>query len=254
MESIQRDFLPADLERELCGAGLDGAVTVQARQSLEETAWLLDLAARHPFMRGVVGWVPLAQPGVAAHLERFAARNELKAVRHVLHDEPEDRYMLRKDFNAGIRLLKSFGLVYDILVFERHLPQTIAFVDRHPGQVFVVDHIAKPFIRGGLLSPWRESMLQLARRENVYCKLSGMVTEADWSAWSESDLRPYFSVVLEAFTPRRMMFGSDWPVLLVAAGYQRWVDVVSNMIAALTPAERDRIMGGTAAEVYRLCP
>ena len=252
MEPIRRDFLPGDLEPELRAAGMDGAVSVQARQTLEETNWLLDLAEQHAFLRGVAGWAPLAEPGVAGVLEQFAGRTKLKALRHILHDEPDDDYMLRADFNAGVSLLNRFSLAYDILIFERHLPQTMRFVDLHPNQVFVVDHIAKPRIRDGEISPWRENIAELARRQNVYCKLSGMVTEANWQTWRPGDFQPYFDTVLEAFGPARLMFGSDWPVLLLAGTYRKWREVVSGMISALSPSERDRIMGGTAEEAYRL--
>lgn len=252
MEAIRRDFLVEDLERTIAAAGIDGTVAVQARQTVEETAWLLELADSHAVLRGVVGWIPLVSPDVCRDLERFAAHPKLKAVRHVLHDERDDFYALRDDFNAGVAQLRPFGLAYDILIFERHLPQAIELVDRHPGQVFIVDHIAKPRIREGSLSPWRERIRELARRENVYCKLSGMVTEADWRGWTPEGLRPYFEATLEAFGPRRLMFGSDWPVILVASDYQRWAAVVRDYLAPLSEDERNRIMGGTAIEVYRL--
>jgi L-fuconolactonase len=252
MEPIRRDFLPEDLEREMRAAGFGGAVSVQARQSLRETNWLLELAKHHAFLRGVVGWAPLTDPLVAAVLEQFAGRTKLKGLRHLLQDEPDDGYMLRSDFNAGISLLEHYHLAYDILIFERHLPQTMRFVDRHPNQVFVLDHTAKPRIREQSLSPWRENIAELARRENVYCKISGMATEADWRGWRPEDLQPYFDTVLEAFGPERLMFGSDWPVLLVAGTYRGWHDTVSGMISGLSAAEQDRIMGGTATEAYRL--
>jgi len=184
MEAIRRDFLPGDLEAELHAAGIDGAVTVQARQNLVETTWLLDLSEQHGFLRGVVGWVPLTEPAIAQVIENLASRTRLKGVRHILNDEPDDDYMLRADFNAGISLLRRFHLADDILIFERHLPQTLQFVDRHPNQVFVLDHIGKPRIRERVLSPWRESITDLARRENVYCKLSGVVTEAARKSWT----------------------------------------------------------------------
>ena len=252
MVRIRRDFLPADLKLEIGAAGIDGVVTVQARQKVEETEWLLSLAGENEFMRGVVGWVPLTSPDVKADLERFALHPKLKAVRHVLHDETDDDYMLRGDFGAGIALLSQFRLAYDILIFERHLPQTIEFVGRHPGQTFVVDHIAKPLIKDGEISPWRENISKLAERENVYCKLSGMVTEADWATWTEDRLRPYFDAVLDGFGPDRLMFGSDWPVCLVACEYGRWRRIVSQWIEPLSEAERERILGGTAAEAYNL--
>jgi L-fuconolactonase len=252
MDSIRHDFLVGELQQVMHEGGIDGAVAVQARQSLVETEWLLDLASRHNLMRGVVGWVPLIDAAVSSHLERYAANPKLKAVRHVLHDESDDFYMLRDDFNRGIARLTEFKLGYDILIFERHLPQTIEFVDRHANQVFIVDHMAKPKIKDHLLSPWRECMRDLARRENVYCKLSGMVTEADWNAWTERELRPFIETVLECFGPRRVMFGSDWPVALVACTYKKWIEVVERATESLSPSERDRLFGGAAKEAYEL--
>ncbi len=252
MHVLRRDFLPEHLEKEIRAAGVDGVVAVQARQTVAETEWLLNLADDYPFIRGVVGWAPLVGHNASAILERLAARPKLKGLRHVLQDEPDDRYMLRDDFNAGIAGLRRFGLVYDILIYERHLPQTIEFVDRHPNQVFVLDHIAKPRIGDHALSPWRENIRELAARENVSCKISGMVTEADHARWTERDLEPYLGTVLEAFGPRRLMFGSDWPVCLLACDYGRWLGIVSRAIQKLSGDEQARILGGTAASVYRL--
>ena len=252
MEAIRRDFGPEDLKSALRDGGLDGAVAVQARQSLEETEWLLKLAEANSFMRGVVGWVPLVEASVERDLAKYAAHKKLRGVRHVLHDEADDFYMLRVDFNAGIAKLKKFGLVYDILIFEKHLLQTLKFVDMHPNQVFVVDHVAKPRIKDHVMTPWKEHMVQLAKRPNVYCKISGMVTEADWKNWKEADLRPYIDGILESFGPKRCMFGSDWPVMLVASTYKRWVDTVQHAITGLSKSEQERIMGGTAVEVYKL--
>jgi L-fuconolactonase len=252
MGALRRDFVVRDLEAVLSANGIAGSVTVQARQTIEETRWLLELRRGTPAILGVVGWVPLAAPDVRRHLDEFASDPGLKGVRHVLHDEPDDDYMLREDFNRGVSVLRDYGLVYDLLVFERHLPQTIEFVDRHPDQVFVLDHVAKPRIREGVLSPWRERMLELAKRENVYCKLSGLVTEADWGGWTYEALEPYFDVVLEAFGPRRLMFGSDWPVILLAAPYANWLAAVSRKLEPLSAGERDRIWSATAAEAYRL--
>jgi L-fuconolactonase len=231
---------------------VEATVAVQARQTIEETEWLLHLAGRNPFLLGVVGWVPLCAPDVATHLERFARSSRLKGVRHVLHDESDDFYMLRDDFNHGVGLLSSFSLAYDILIFERHLPQTIAFVDRHPNQVFIVDHIAKPRILDNSLSPWKENIKELARRENVYCKVSGMVTEADWGAWTACQLQPYFDVVFSAFGSARLMFGSDWPVLTLAATYKTWVETFRGFIANLSSDEQEDICWKTARHVYSL--
>jgi L-fuconolactonase len=253
MRAIRRDFLPADLEELMHHFGIEGTVAVQARQTLEETSWLLGLAEKHSLIRGVVGWVPLTEgAGVKRHLERFAGNKRLRGARHVIHDEADPRYILRDDFNAGVRALGEFGLLYDILIFERHLPAAIEFVDRHPKQVFILDHVAKPRIKERILAPWDRNLRELARRENVYCKLSGMVTEADHERWTPEILQPYIDVALAAFGPRRLMYGSDWPVTLLAGDYARWFGTVSNAIAGLSKDEQDRIMGGTAAEAYSI--
>lgn len=252
MAVLRQDYLPPQLRKATQAAGVDGVVSVQARQSLAETDWLLELADQHEFIRGVVGWVPLVSEQVRRDLERLRGRKKLKGVRHVLQDEPDDNYMLRDDFNRGIRQLKEFALGYDVLVFERHLPQTILFVDRHPEQVFVLDHVAKPRIRDNLMSPWRENLRELARRPNVWCKLSGVVTEADHRSWTPQQLRPYMETVLEAFGPRRLMFGSDWPVCLLACGYQRWYQIVREFASALSPDEQSWLFGRTATDAYDL--
>ena len=252
MRVIRRDFLPEHLRLEVAAAEIDGVVSVHARDTVEETSWLLDLAHRYEFIKGVVGWVPLASPELRSILESLVSNRKLRAVRHVLQWETDDRFMLRADFNAGIAALKTFDLAYDILIYERHLQQTIEFVDRHPNQVFVLDHVAKPRIRERLQSPWRENIIELAKRQNVYCKVSGMVTEADYKAWDEEQLQPYFDTVLEAFGPQRLMFGSDWPVCLVACGYGKWFEIVSRRTEALSLVERERILGGTAQEAYKL--
>lgn len=253
MAVIRRDFLPEDLEPLAHHFGIEGTVAVQARQTLEETAWLLGLAARHPLIRAVVGWVPLTEgASVQKRLEKFAGDRKLRGVRHIIQDEPDQRYILRKDFNEGVHTLLDFKLRYDILIFERHLPAAIEFVDRHPKQTFILDHIAKPRIKDKVLSPWNRNIRELAKRQNVYCKLSGMITEADPARWTAADLRPYIDVVLEAFGPRRVMYGSDWPVMLLAGDYARWFGTVQNAIGKLSQPEQDRIMGGTAAEAYGL--
>lgn len=252
MAAIRRDFLPDDLRRTIAGAGVDGVVSVQARQSLAETDWLLDLAARNDFIRGVVGWVPLADPRVGECLERYASQAKFRAVRHVVQGEPDGRFILGADFNRGVAQLRRWHLVYDILILERHLPQTIEFVDRHPEQVFVLDHIAKPRIAENRFEPWATNLRELARRPRVYCKLSGLVTEADHRQWTEAQLRPYLEIVLEAFGPDRVMFGSDWPVCLVACDYGRWHGLVRDFVAGLSPAEQARVFGGTACEAYSL--
>jgi L-fuconolactonase len=253
MPAIRRDFLPGDLEKVMHHFGIDGTVAVQARQSLEETDWLLGLAAQHPIIRGVVGWAPLTEgANVRRRLERYAGNRKLRGVRHVIQDEPDPRYILRPDFNAGVAALAEFNLRYDILIFERHLPAAIEFVDRHPKQTFILDHVAKPRIKEHILSPWDRNMRELAKRQNVYCKLSGMVTEADPKRWKPSDLQPYIDVALSAFGPKRLMYGSDWPVMLLAGDYVQWYDVVKHAIEKLSAAEQERILGGTAVEAYGL--
>jgi L-fuconolactonase len=249
---IRRDFGPVDLKQEIDAAAIDGVVSVQARQTPDENDFLLGYAAENDFVKGVVGWVPLIDAGVGKDLQKLAKRPKLKGVRHVLHDEQDDRYMLRDDFNRGIAMLKDFNLVYDILIFEKHLPQTIQFVDRHPEQVFVLDHIAKPRIKANELSPWQSRIVELSHRPNVYCKVSGMVTEADYKAWTPERLKPYFDTVLSAFGPKRLMFGSDWPVCLVAVEYALWAEIVRGWVGDLPPADQERILGGTAVEAYKL--
>jgi L-fuconolactonase len=252
MAALRRDFLPAHLKAEIAALGIDGVVSVQARQTVGETEWLLSLADGNDFIKGVVGWVPLAEPGVRDAVAKFAANPKLRAVRHVVQDEPDDRFILGADFNRGVSVLKDFGLVYDILIFERQLVPSIEFVDRHPQQVFVLDHIAKPRIGDNAIEPWRANIRELARRPNVFCKVSGMVTEADWKTWSEEQLRPYFDVVLEAFGPRRLMFGTDWPVCLAASGYARWVDVVRKFASGISAEEQEWLFGKTAVLAYGL--
>jgi L-fuconolactonase len=252
MEVLRRDFLLEDLRAITAEAGVTGTIVVEAERTLEETNWLSQVAASSDLICGVVGWAPLTSPTAAYELERIASLPKLKAIRHPLHDEADDLFVLRNDFNHGIAALKRFDLRYDILIFEKHLPQTIQLVDRHPDQVFILDHVAKPRIRDGVLSPWRKHIRELARRSNVYCKLSGMVTEAKWDTWSGEDLSPYIETVLEAFTPNRTMFGSDWPVVNLASSYRRWIGTVRAAIAQLSTTEKERILGGTAIDAYGL--
>ena len=252
MAALRRDFLPEHLKAEIAAAGIDGVVSVQARQSVRETEWLLSMADVNPFIKAVVGWVPLAKPDVRDMLAAFAANPKFRAVRHVVQDEADDRFILGGDFNRGVSLLRDFGIVYDILIFERQLAASIEFVDRHPKQVFVLDHIAKPRIKDGVIEPWKKNIRDIAKRTNVYCKVSGMVTEADWKMWNEEQLRPHFDTVLEAFGPKRLMFGTDWPVCLAACGYARWVELVRKFSTGLSADEQDWLFGKTAAQAYGL--
>jgi L-fuconolactonase len=252
MRVLQRDFLPADLEDILQSAGVAGAIAVQARQSLEETNWLLSLAAESSVIRGILGWAPIASREFEAQLASLLTHTRLKGLRHLIQAEPDDNYILRDDFNRGISAMLPSGLVFDILILEKHLPQAIAFVDRHPNQVFVLDHIAKPAISRKEMEPWRSNILKLAERSNVYCKVSGMATEANWNSWSEADLRPFWDTVLAAFGPQRLLFGSDWPVCLVASSYIRWFTIVDRWASELSADEQECVLGATASEVYRL--
>ncbi len=252
MEGLRRDFLVDDLQATTAEVGVTGTIVVETERSIEETLWLSQVAATNDLICGVVGWVPLTSPAIVSELERVASLPKVKAVRHPIHDESDDHFVIRDDFNRGIAALKQFDLRYDILIFEKHLPQTIQFVDRHPHQVFILDHVAKPRIRDGVLSPWEENLRELGRRPNVYCKISGMVTEADWHTWSNAGLFPYIETVLEAFTPERLMFGSDWPVVTLASTYQRWIGTVRAAIAQLSATEREWILSRTAIEAYGL--
>jgi L-fuconolactonase len=249
---LQRDFLAQDLVGPVTTMGIGGVVTVQVRQSVAENEWLLDLAHASTIVQGVIGWAPLADPAVDAVLERFASEGKFKGVRHIVQDEPDPEFLLRNDFNTGVARLDSHHLTYDILIHERQLPQAIAFVDRHSRQTFILDHAAKPRVAEHVMSPWRENIYAIAERPNVYCKLSGMVTEADWGAWRPNDLLPYVDTVLEAFGPKRLMFGSDWPVLLVAGDYAGWFNTVKTFIARLSESEQAMILGETAVTAYHL--
>jgi L-fucono-1,5-lactonase len=248
---IRRDFLPSDLEKEIRAAGIDGVISVQARQTLEETRWLLAMAAQNEFIKGVVGWVPLTNPSIREELELLGDDPRLRAVRHVVQGE-SDGYLLRNDFNAGVSVLRELGLAYDLLICERQLPEAIHFVDQHPDQIFVLDHLAKPLVKENRLDPWRQNIKELARRENVYCKVSGLVTEADFEAWTEAQLQPYFETALEAFGAERLMFGTDWPVCLVACPYRRWYDIVCRFAASLSSEEEMSLFGRAAARAYGL--
>lgn len=249
---LKRDYLPDDLLPLLRENGVDGCIAVQARQTVAETEWLLELADRHDFIQGVVGWVDLCSPGLPGQLERLGRHPKLVGVRHVVHDEPDDAFMLRADFQRGIAQLAAYGLAYDLLIFARHLPAAIALVRLFPEQRFILDHIAKPDIRGGSVSPWDEGLRELARSGRVDCKLSGLVTEARWRDWQYSDYPRYLDCVVEAFGPERLMIGSDWPVCTLSSPYGQTLGVVGRYIEQFSPAIRERILGGNCARAYAL--
>jgi L-fuconolactonase len=247
---IRRDFLPPDLEPLLAQAGLDGSIAVQARQTIEESRWLLQSADQHALIKGVVGWVDLRSDCVEDQLAELSRHPRFVGVRHVVQDEPDERFLLRPDFLRGLGLLTQFNLTYDLLVFPKQLAAAIEIARQLPEQPFVLDHAAKPFIRDGTLSPWREQIRELARAANVACKISGLVTEARWSGWQREDFRPYLDVVFEAFGVDRLMFGSDWPVCLLAARYEEVFEIVEEYTRQFSEEDRARIFGGNASRFY----
>jgi L-fuconolactonase len=252
MKVIKRDFLPADLQNELKKNGFDGSVAVQARQTTEETEWLLHLADHFSFIKGVVGWVDLRSNKLEKQLEAFSMHPRFVGVRHVIQDEPDDNFILSEVFQNGIRVLEKYDLVYDILIFQKHLPQTIEFVKKFPGLTFVLDHIAKPLIKEKVMSPWKEKLTELAKFPNVYCKISGMVTEADWFQWQKGDFVPYLDIVFNTFGTDRVMIGSDWPVCLLAGKYSEIIEIVSSYIANFSEHEKKAVFGENAVKAYRL--
>jgi L-fuconolactonase len=250
LAKLRRDFLPADLEREWACLPVDGSIAVQARQTLEESRWLLLLADQSPAIRGVVGWVDLRSERVDEQLAEFSGQPKFVGVRHVVQDEPDDDFMLQPAFLRGLGCLKQFNLTYDLLLHPKHLPVAIKVVGQLPDQRFVLDHLAKPSIRSGTLLPWKDHIRELAAYENVHCKISGMVTEAKWEGWKQTDFRPYLDVVFEAFGADRLMFGSDWPVCLLAATYQQVFGIVHNCLQQFPEDVRQKVMGENAARFY----
>jgi L-fuconolactonase len=251
MASIRRDFLPADLKPQLEQAGFAGSVVVQARQTLDETRWLLKLAENNPFILGVVGWVDLRSPRVRADLESFAGNSKLVGIRHIVQAEPDD-FLLHTDFLRGISVLEEFDLTYDLLIYTKHLPLAAEFVKRFPRQRFVLDHLAKPPIKSGAVDLWARGIRELASFPNVHAKVSGLVTEADWHAWTPEDVRPYLDVAFESFGAKRLMIGSDWPVCTVAASYARVVNLVQDYMVHFATENREAVFGGNAASFWRL--
>lgn len=251
MQKIQKDFLPENLLPLLTENKFSGCVAIQASQSEEETNFLLDLAVKNDFIKGVVGWVNLLDKNTAERLAFFSSQKKLKGFRHVVQGEADD-FMLRKDFRNGIRELKSFNYTYDILVFHRQLPAAIDLVNHFPDQAFVLDHIAKPDIKSGAIQSWKEGIKELAKAENVMCKISGMVTEADWNTWKADDLKPYLDVIFENFSKDNLMFGSDWPVSNLAANYTMVVDTLEEYISQLSTEEQHQIWCKNANTFYRL--
>jgi L-fuconolactonase len=251
-EILARDYLPADLEPLLRATGFDGCIAVQARQTLEETRWLLKIAGESPIVKGVVGWVDLRGPGLESELRELCVQPGLVGLRHVLQDEADDEFMLRPEFLGGIEKLSSFDLAYDILVFPKQLPAAIKLAKKFPKQRFVLDHIGKPRIKEGAFDPWREDIRELAHQGNVSCKVSGVITEASWTAWEPADITPYFDTVFESFDEDRLLFGSDWPVCLLAGSYRAVFQLARDYLRQFSAGAQDKFFGLNAAQIYRL--
>ncbi|MDG1292064.1 MAG: amidohydrolase family protein [Flavobacteriaceae bacterium] len=251
MREIARDFLPKHLKPLLQESQIDGCVAVQADQSETETEFLLDLAQRHSFIKGVVGWVDLCADDLSERLVFYSKNPFFKGVRHILQAEKEG-YMVKESFIKGIGLLKDFNLTYDILIYPHQLEEAIELVKQNPDQPFVLDHLAKPYIKDKKIEKWAEYIKQLAAFKNVNCKLSGFLTEGDWNHWQASDFSDYLTVVMEAFGRDRLMFGSDWPVCLLAGSYQHVLRIVENFIEGLSLADKNKIMGENAHNFYKL--
>ena len=247
---IRRDYLPDDLQPLLAKEGLDGSIAVQARQTVEESRWLLELADARSSIMGVVGWVDLRSEQASDQLALLAKHPKFVGVRHVVQDEEDDRFLMRPDFLLGLARLKEFALTYDLLIYPKQLPAAIEVVRQFSDQPFVLDHLAKPFIKDGILSPWREQMRELAKAPNVSCKVSGMVTEAAWGQWQPDNFRPYLDVVFEAFGEDRLMFGSDWPVCLLSGSYPRTLGIVADYLEQFSRGICDKVFGANAARFY----
>jgi L-fuconolactonase len=251
MKVLKSNYLPADIQPELIKAGFSGTVAVQARQNIGETRWLLDLSDKYGFIKGVVGWVDLRSiSDLTEQLDEFCRSKKLVGVRHVVHDEPDDNFLLRDDFLKGINILKNYNLTYDLLLFPKHLPVAERVVSMFPGQKFVLDHMSKPLIKDNIISPWKEDIIRLAEHKNVWCKLSGMVTEADRKKWKQEDFRPYLDVVYNAFGPERLMNGSDWPVCRLAGEYKEVTGIVESYISEMPSEVQEKILGLNCKEFY----
>ena len=251
MKKIQRNFLPEDLSPLLSQNQFSGCVAVQASQSEEETNFLLDLASKNDFIKGVVGWVDLRAENISERLSHFSQFEKLKGFRHVVQGEPDD-FMFGTAFRNGIAALKEFNFTYDILIFHRQLPAAIDLVKSFSDQAFVIDHIAKPDIKSGEIASWKKGIKEIAKFENVKCKISGMVTEADWNNWKPSDLKPYLDVIFENFSADKLMFGSDWPVCNVASDYKELVKTLEDYISQLSIEDQNKIWFENAKSFYKL--
>jgi len=252
MAVLKRDFLPVDLASIYQHNGIDGCVAVQADQSLEENDFLLNLANQHSFIKGIVGWEDFRAANIAERLESYKEIPLMKGFRHVVQAEADTNFLLRNSFMEGLGHLAKHGFTYDILVFPHQLGSVLELVRKMPNQKFVIDHLAKPYIKDGFFDGWATMMAAIAKYENVYCKMSGMITEANLTSWTPSDFEPYMQVILENFGAKRILFGSDWPVCLLAGNYAAVKDLVANFINTLSDSEQQAIWGGNAIQFYGL--
>jgi len=252
MAIIRKDFLPSDLKKVFDENDIDGCVAVQADQTLDETNFLLELSLKNEFIKGVVGWVDLRDKAIDDTLEKYHSLNKIKGWRHVVQGEADHNFLLRPDFLRGISYLEKYDYTYDILIFPHQLGATLEFVRQFPHQKFVIDHIAKPYIKDGFYDGWGILMKEIAKHQNVFCKMSGMITEADYQKWTADQINPYMELVLNTFGTERVMYGSDWPVCLVAGNYKQVKGLLTKFIAKLSPAEQNAIMGLNAIEFYNL--
>lgn len=252
MAAIRKDFMPSDLKQTYKENGIDGCVAVEADQNPAETNFLLNLAAENDFIKGVVGWIDLRANDIENQLEAYSNKEKLKGFRHVVQAEADHNFLLRPNFLRGISLLEKHNYTYDILIFPHQLGATLEFVKKFPNQKFVIDHIAKPYIKDGFFDGWATLMQEIAKQEHVYCKLSGMITEADYKSWTAEQIQPYMDLVLEAFGTDRLLYGSDWPVCLVAGNYSKVKELTTNFISKLSTHEQNNIMGNNAIKFYNL--
>lgn len=248
---LERDWLPRDLEAVAKPVGINSSIVVQARETIEESYWLLKLADESPFIKGVVGWVDFRSEKVSEDLAALSKHKNFVGVRHVVQSQPAD-FMLQPDFLRGIGELRAFDLAYDLLLFPKHLPSAIKVAQQFQHQRFVLDHIAKPMIRAGMMQPWKRDIIELGKNKNVFCKISGMVTEAKMPEWKKEDFRPYLDVVLDAFGEDRVMFGSDWPVCLLAGTYTEVHGLVADYFNQFPEQARQKIFGENAVKFYKL--
>ena len=254
MSLIRKDFMPSDLKKVYNKNKIDGCIAIQAEQTLEETNFLLDLSKENTFIKGIVGWVDLRASNIDNTLEHYSNYKKIKGFRHIVQNEEDHNFLLRPEFLRGISYLEKYNYVYDILIFPHQLETTLEFVKKFPNHKFIIDHIAKPYIKDGLYDEWARLMLEISKYENVFCKISGMITEADYNLWTPEQITPYMDLILTSFGSKRILFGSDWPVCLVAGSYKKVKELVTNFISKLSENEKTNIMGKNAINLYNIKP